>query len=919
MKRFILFAVLSISTIAFGQSTTVQAPAGDWKSLVKLAKFDPNDDQQSNADSDFVGNATLALMESQKNTSVFSDGITDEVYYFRVRMGQSNPSTSFYFGIDVTGDLIADFFIEANTKSQTRYVSLHKRDYSKTGISPSQTAWLNGAQNNELVVTSRNAEIQSYSAGTNIDGGNSGTDYWIEFGITEEILKLYVLNNFGLTITGDSILALYGFTSTSQTANGDVMGVNDAIAGELDKSWEELGVIINGTLNRLASGEILTPTVVSQSTVDTTPIITGTWGGAMLGDDHLTVTVDGVPYTSEIYINNTNWSLSLLYPEFLPGTYEVIATTHRTSSNLSSSDTTTAELIILTNAEPTPVTSANTGGLESNGDLASLIAKRTFKRMKNKEYADTKAAQKRFVARSSVSKRSSTNVDFSTLIPNTGLLGTETAYVSSPTDLIAITNAKQVYAVDYYQESKRVAAVLATATQGAVYSHSKAICDRLNSSSLENIVKINLSGYEVILVEIKRANGLIEYALNFSIEQQSAENRLHSYWNIEQYPAADYFNFQVWGSTPSQVSHIAKAIIAKCQQMKTMAAVAVENRIPSVFVKNGSYKNGKISLNIVNKARAFNLAFQGSKKTTELATTELVAQNVALTGAYEQKVVVDLGGIFDIGLSIQGANSNQLDALYLADGPWGLDYASAETTVSSFLIDNTLNLTAGTDEYRIERNVRATGSIFGTLNMFRNILPGDLSFDAASYANMEFAIQNSLPVEVVLVTENMTDWNERLRLQLPAYTTSTNVNLLLENFTNPKGVKYNKEKIKGMVFSVQGNYQAFQPFDVSVSSLVLKNSSTLGTSTFSATAPQQLYNYPNPCSLSTALVLPKATASASVTVIDINGKVMMSLEYKTIPTSNEILIPTDSLNKGVYFFVVKSQENEKFQSKFMIK
>jgi hypothetical protein len=35
----------------------------------------------------------------------------------------------------------------------------------------------------------RNANISTYSAGTNIDGGNSGMDTWIEFGFTEESLK----------------------------------------------------------------------------------------------------------------------------------------------------------------------------------------------------------------------------------------------------------------------------------------------------------------------------------------------------------------------------------------------------------------------------------------------------------------------------------------------------------------------------------------------------------------------------------------------------------------------------------------------------------------------------------------------------------------------------------------------------------
>ena len=180
---------LNIQPVFSQVNASVDQPNGSWIPLIKGDRFDPNDDQQSNADTDFVGNATYALMETQKQTVTFTDGITDEVYYFRARMGQSNPNTSFYFGIDVSGDLIADVFIEANVKAQTPFVSFHVRDYSKTGISPSQTAWLNGTQNNELFLTNRDAFILDYSAGTDIDGGNSGTDFWIEFAFTEEILK----------------------------------------------------------------------------------------------------------------------------------------------------------------------------------------------------------------------------------------------------------------------------------------------------------------------------------------------------------------------------------------------------------------------------------------------------------------------------------------------------------------------------------------------------------------------------------------------------------------------------------------------------------------------------------------------------------------------------------------------------------
>jgi hypothetical protein len=48
------------------------------------------------------------------------------------------------------------------------------------------------------------------------------------------------------------------------------------------------------------------------------------------------------------------------------------------------------------------------------------------------------------------------------------MFGNET-FVSSPTDLIGITNAQQVYSVDYYQGDNRVA-VLATDSWGRIQS-----------------------------------------------------------------------------------------------------------------------------------------------------------------------------------------------------------------------------------------------------------------------------------------------------------------------------------------------------------------------------------------------------------------------------------------------------------------
>lgn len=565
----------------------------------------------------------------------------------------------------------------------------------------------------------------------------------------------------------------------------------------------------------------------------------------------------------------------------------------------------------------TNVSSANNGGLESNGDLATLIAKRNFKRIKSNSFADKKELQKKFFAVSNLTGKTVGN-DFASLLPTTAMYGTETTYVSSPTDLLGITNAKQVYSVDYYEGINRVAAVLATETVGGIYSHSKAICDRLNSSALEDIRTIEMNGYEIIIVKLKRANGLIEYALNFSMQQLASENKLHSYWNLQQYPSGDYLNFQIWGSSMGQVSSIANSILEKFAAKGKITADIVSNRVPTVFVKKGFYKNGQLHLSIINKSGASNIIFEGNKKVTELSATEFVSQNISLSGSYEQDVISNLGGIFDIGFSVLGNKSMQMDALYLADGPWGLDYAKIDTKVDSFTIDNNVNSGIANEQYAIERNAIVTGSIYGTMNLFRNILPGELVFDANGYTAIGFKIQNSMPVEVVLITDNTTDWNDRLRFQLPVNATLLEINVLLDKFINPKGRKYNNEKIKGIVFSVQGNYSAFQPFEINVSQLAFKTAVSLGTSDFANEFAKSLFSYPNPCQISSTLVLPKITESASVQVMDLSGRILIAKSYNTIPSNNEIQVALDNLSKGAYLFIVTTKENEKLQTKFIV-
>jgi gliding motility-associated-like protein len=365
----------------------VPGASGAWSPMMSGNNFDPNDDQQAVSDTDIVGNANNTLLQTQRDGYFFSSGQpTDYVYYFRARHGDAHSSgklgSSFYLGLDINGDEIADVFVEANVKGEqgkNPFVSFHKADMTKgnDGVGPSSTAWLNSSKdiNVERKLTSRDGSIQAYdvvngqySTATDLDN-NGENDTWVEFSFTEKSLIDFANDAWNKSITGDSTLTLYAFTSTSQTANGDIAGIHDKNE-DLSKSWKELGVIVTGSLNEVSNNEILKPTVTSATFSTTTPTITGTWGSDKGGTDDLTVGINGVTYTTsgtDLTVDGYTWSL--IVPSALTAgqSYTVTATTTRSAESKTATNTiyiqdndATLSGITLSNLTISPVFSSGT-------------------------------------------------------------------------------------------------------------------------------------------------------------------------------------------------------------------------------------------------------------------------------------------------------------------------------------------------------------------------------------------------------------------------------------------------------------------------------------------------------------------------------------------------------------------------------
>ncbi|WP_435415302.1 DUF4114 domain-containing protein [Polaribacter aestuariivivens] len=566
-------------------------------------------------------------------------------------------------------------------------------------------------------------------------------------------------------------------------------------------------------------------------------------------------------------------------------------------------------------SEANNVTSAYDGGLESNGTLANLIAKRNFKREKSGNQNFKKKFQKNFHKKEFQNKTNTTSlIDY---LPETGMYNTEIAKVSSPKDLLEITNATEIFSVDYYAGDKRVSAVLATATNGKIYDHSKVICDRLNNSSLEDVRTVKTRGHQIISSKIKRATGELEYTLSFSIRMDSKENELFSFWNIEQYPTGNYQNYQIWGSSFSQVFSIANYILDTHTAKNGLESTQVDDILPNVFVKSGKYSNGIINLNIVNKTNEKSVNFVGNIAETEVSEHIQVANTFSLSGDYNEVLSIETGVLFDIGFSLETTSSIQKDALYLADGPWGLDYLNEFAKITEFEV-STSERDYNADFYEVDRNVSAIGEVKGNINLFRHILPGDQTLNVQDYSTLNFNITNNEPVEIIIMQQEDRAWENRLRYTILANKEEKNYQIPFSDFLDAQGNKVDITNIKTIVFSIIGDYTNYKPFKISVNELAFKTNAVLSVDNFSNTENNKLKNYPNPFANSTTIKLPYSSKSVQIQVFDYLGRVVDFQKINVKGNNNTLKYNEPQLNKGIYKYLVKDDQNKTHSGTFII-
>ncbi len=622
----------------------------------------------------------------------------------------------------------------------------------------------------------------------------------------------------------------------------------------------DLGVTksVYNAVPKTGENSIFTITVTNNSTVETATniILSDILNSNFVYQSHT--------QSTGTYSESTgNWTIATLAPAAsatLTITVKVNGSADNTAclTSLDEEDTNPANDCSTVSVTVSGSSGGNNGGLESNGDLAGLIALRNYNRSRSgsNQAFETPAAmvtysselaEQGIIRPVSILKGQSNLMSY---LPETGPFKSR-AFVSTPSDLLEISNAREVISLDYFnEENQRYGAVLALTTeQGDVYNHTKLICDRLMGARMEMAMNILIDNKPFILTKLVQENGDIDYAVTFVAWTKGNGLTVDSRWHNEEYTpesGALVYNFQVWSVTIQSTVEMVEDILDRMENEGAVKFKNIEPRnMPQVRVISGAYRNGSLFLQVANNNGASEVMVKGTLTRTELSERESFSKTVAIRSDLAvQEVEVPVGSIYDAGINV-GNNLNSFrDALYFADGSWGLDYTADGAIVTGYTLSTNENLVGGDDLY-LERNVSFTGEIKDYVSIFRGLKAGSRPVDLTGYNTLQFDASGSGSLEVVITKSSVEGWSKQFRTRVVLESGEKSYIINLAKLTSQGSIaSFSGDDVESVVFSLIGNGSDWTPVSLELKNVkfttVQPDFNTLSMEDF------RLTSYPNP-------------------------------------------------------------------------
>jgi len=562
----------------------------------------------------------------------------------------------------------------------------------------------------------------------------------------------------------------------------------------------------------------------------------------------------------------------------------------------------------------------NNGGIESEGSMASLIASRNFNRIKSGQHTFYERINDAPLLQDFRANTLGKVANLANLIPATGPQNAP-AIVTSPTDLIGITNAINVFSADYYNNSQnRLGGILAIETDDEVYNHTKVICDRLSGAFLNDIKTVQVKGHSFIMSRLDQEDGSVDMAITFvAYEKANGDIVIDARWNQDDYEIESsdkVYNFQVWTVSESLTIDLVRDIITLMEANNSVSSITASNVItPTVYVKNGYYDNGKVYLTVVNTIGANQVNIQANRTRFEgdnrIHFGELIDLDPSKT---EETIVWNTDYLFDTGFEMTNNVGGGRDILYLADGPWGTDFTrDLGVTSSVFNVSTETGYTNGSvpAEKHLERDINFSGNVKNYVNIFRMLRPGHLAVDVSAFNQIEFeaSLSGFNEMIVTVVTNDITNWSEQYRKTISVNNGAMGTySVDIADLVSAGNTPLDLSKVVNVTFTIVGDYQNFQPMNLNIANVTFNTEGrAIGQKEFAADANKGLNVYPNPFSGSAHIdIALNEKSDVRVELYDLSGQMVDAAQLGNFSagTSTAVYSPSADLLDGVYLMKV---------------
>jgi hypothetical protein len=561
------------------------------------------------------------------------------------------------------------------------------------------------------------------------------------------------------------------------------------------------------------------------------------------------------------------------------------------------------------------ISSGNSGGLESKS-LGNALAERIFNTQIQNIPAAFNYATAEKIENSSSLRNSSNNIR--NLLPDQQQIGNNViGFITSPTDIISFTNAKDVVSVDYVQNGINKAVAFCTQTNSGVYTHTKPVCDRLKGSELLAIDTISSGSYRFLRYHLKPASGLTEYATSFSAGFNSNDSRytLQSEWTTDRYTAQDtMYNFQLWSADAGILNIMLNNVLQKLANDMPVTQIGPIKK-PVTYITKAE-RDGDNQLNL-------QLTIHNSTSST--AGTIIIAgktnEQATINAIRNYPVSFKANGISVINIPVKDmaeaeirlmVNGNQEDFVYSNDGIWNV-YKTPATKLTTFTINNDTIQPKAT-EYRLFRNVQLIATTPDYITVYRMVKGGGMAANLSPYNYLKFTGTGSGTVRIRLVKKSISNYNEQYEYVLPMQTDKKEYSIRLSDFkssatTNP--IKMNDIVIASFTWeSTGGNIN----INASLSNVRFAKNAT---DIIAASGTMKIF--PNPASANITLNMASEVAETmNLQLISAaNGQVVMQKTISVLKGNNMLNIGlTENIPVGLYLVTMQSA-TQRFHSKVL--